>query len=59
MTRKSWQNFLNLGLSDYFSLSDIMTRGTPNLQMMFFHTKLVILASVIVVTGFVSTYFVK
>ena len=40
-------------------MSDIMTRGTLNLQMMFFHTKLVILASVIIVIGSTSTHLVK
>ena len=59
MTSKSWQTFQKLGLSKCFPLFDIMTHGTLNSQMMFFHTKFVILAAVIVITGSVSTHFVK
>ena len=37
----------------------MITFGMPNLQTTFFHTKLVILASVIVTIGSASTHFVK
>ena len=56
---KSWQNFQNLGLSNCFPLSDMITFEMPNLQTTFFRRKLVILVSMIVVVGSASTHFVK
>ena len=53
------QKSLKPWLSNCCSLSDIIIRGIPNLQIMVLHTKLWILASVIVANASALTHFVK
>ena len=53
------QKSLKPWLSNYRPLSDIIIIGIPNLQIIFFHTKFQIFASVIVARASASTHFVK
>ena len=56
---KPEQKSLKLWLSNCRPLSDMIIRGIPNLQIMFFHTKFWILTSVMVAIASASTHFVK
>ena len=53
------QKSLKPWLSNCLPLSDIIVIGIPNLQIIFFHTKLIIFGSVIVAKASASTHFVK
>ena len=53
------QKSLKLWLSNYYLLFDTIVRGVPNLQIMFFHTKLWIFALMMVDNASASTHFVK
>ena len=55
----SEQKSLNALLSNCFPLSKMSTLGIPYLQMMFLHTKVRMLFSMIVARGSTSTHLVK